>query len=477
MSRIPRRHVLAASLLALSAGPLALPATGSAATTVSIKGAGFGHGVGMSQWGAKGLADHGSSAVDILTHYYTGTQVSSLASSPDVRVLLASRTSVTFSGATLIGSRALVASQSYSARVQGASVVLSSSSGDDLVRFDGPVAIAAGGAPVTVAGSTAAGVTNGAYRGAIELRPSAGKLLVINQLGLEDYVRGVVASESPASWPAAALQAQAVAARTYAITTDAGGDVFSQWSDTRSQVYRGVAGETATTDAAVRATDSRVVTYGGTPVTTFFFSTSGGRTENNESSFLGAAPSPWLRSVDDPYDAESPRHTWSKVLTTAQMKAKLGSLVKGSYRSIRVTQRGASPRIVSAQVIGSAGQTTVSGPTLRAKLGLDDTWASFRTVRTTVSRTRRAPAAVRAASLRAAADAGPSAFGATISGRIDPASAGRRVTVQRRSLLGSWKAVAITTTRAGGTYETLLPGPGTYRIAYRGTHGPAVDAA
>ncbi len=466
-------HRLAASTLAVAAVALAGPAVASAATTISVKGAGFGHGVGMSQWGAKGFAEQGRSATEILTHYYTGTQVSSLATSPDVRVLIASRTSLTFSGASRLGTRALVPTQSYRARISGLSVVLSSSSGDDLVRFDGPVALSGpGGAPVTIAGASAAGVTDGAYRGAVELRPSDGKLLLIDQLGLEDYVRGVVAAESPASWPAAALQAQAVAARTYAITTDAGGSVFSQWSDTRSQVYRGVAGETATTDAAVAATDGRVVTYGGTPVTTFFFSTSGGRTEDNENSFLGASPAPWLRSVDDPYDGGSPRHTWAVTFTPATMERKLGGLVKGSYRSIRVTRRGASPRIVSAEVVGSRGTTAVSGPTLRAKLGLDDTWATFRTVRSTVKRTRRA--SVRSAA--GASVAGPSAYGRAIEGRISPASAGTRIAVQRRGLLGSWRRVGVTTARAGGAYETLLPGPGTYRVSSRGAVGPAVDA-
>ena len=112
--------------------------------------------------------------------------------------------------------------------------------------------------------------------------------MAINAVGLEQYLRGVVAAESPSNWPAAALQAQAVAARTYAITTSAGGSLgFDQYADTRSQMYRGVASETPSTNAAVNATAGEVVTYGGKPVVTYFFSTSGGRTENVEESVLG----------------------------------------------------------------------------------------------------------------------------------------------------------------------------------------------
>src|SRR5207247_2378135 len=150
---------------------------------------------------------------------------------------------------------------------------------------------------------------------------------VLNQLGLDDYVRGVIAGEMPSSWAPAALQAQAIAARTYAIT--AGGGTFL-YPDTRSQVYRGVAAETPSTDAAVVATRGRTVDYAGQPVVTYFFSTSGGKTENVEDSFLGASPEPWLVSVADPYDSISPRHKWGPYrMTLAGAARRLHGLVKG----------------------------------------------------------------------------------------------------------------------------------------------------
>lgn len=157
--------------------------------------------------------------------------------------------------------------------------------------FTGPVRISGPKAPVRLLGKGPNGVRDGLFRGALEFRPSGGRLLVINALDLDSYLRGVVAAESPSSWPQNALRAQAVAARTYALTTNAGGsEGFSQWPDTRSQVYNGVSSETPSTDAAVAATSRQVVTYLGKPVVTYFFSTSGGKTENVENSFLGASP-------------------------------------------------------------------------------------------------------------------------------------------------------------------------------------------
>ena len=126
-------------------------------------------------------------------------------------------------------------------------------------------------------------------------------------------MRGVVGDESPPSWPLEALKAQAVAARTYALTTMKPTAGFDVYPDTRSQVYGGVAAEEASTDAAVAQTSGEVVTYNGQPVVTYFFSTSGGRTENVENTPLGNEPRPWLKSVDDPYDTMSPRHRWGPI--------------------------------------------------------------------------------------------------------------------------------------------------------------------
>ena len=192
-------------------------------------------------------------------------------------------------------------------------------------------------------------------------------------------------AESPASWPAEALKAQAITARTYAITT-AKSDDFDHYADTRSQVYKGVGIETASTNKAIADTRGQIVTYQGQPVVTYFFSTSGGRTESVENTNLGDEPKPWLKSVEDPYDDVSPRHRWTLKPSKASVAKKLGGLVKGSFKGIRVTKRGESPRIMTAEVVGSRGVTQTDGPTLRARLGLFDTWASFTAIKSVEGR-------------------------------------------------------------------------------------------
>ena len=151
----------------------------------------------------------------------------------------------------------------------------------------------------------------------------------INALNIEDYVRGVVAGEMPSGWPQEALRAQAVAARTYALATTKDGDGFDQYADTRSQVYNGIAGETAPTNAAVAATAGEIVTFQGKPIVTYYFSTSGGRTENIENVFLGAAPQPYLVSVDDPYDGGAPRHRWVRQMSLGSAQRAAGLAREG----------------------------------------------------------------------------------------------------------------------------------------------------
>ena len=192
---------------------------------------------------------------------------------------------------------------------------------------------------------------------------------------LERYVRGVVSAEMPSSWPLAALEAQAIASRTYALTTDAGGSRFDVYADTRSQMYIGAAAETAATNAAIAATAGQIVTYAGKPAITYYFASSGGMTEDNENSFLGSAPEPWLQGVPDAYETKS--SSWKLSISFATAAAQLSGLVKGAFRGIEVLKRGVSPRIVAAEVLGSRGNSAVSGPELEARLGLASTWAYF----------------------------------------------------------------------------------------------------
>lgn len=368
---------LLASLAASSATALALPAASGAAVQV-VRGAGFGHGIGMSQYGAYGMAQNGWGYARILRHYYKGTKLGQAPSRP-VRVLLqASDPYVRFSGATRgPGGMALSPGVTHVVRpAAGRRLALYGAGGKRLGNYGAPLGVSNGGKPLRLLGPAIQGVSSGRYRGGFDLYPgSSGGVTVVNSLPIDDYVQGVVASEVPASWAADVLSAQAVTARTYALTTRKTGDIFDQYPDTRSQMYRGVVSETAATNAAVRRTAGQIVSYGGQPATTFYFSTSGGRTENIENSFIGAPPQPWLKSMDDPYDAISPKHRWTVRFSNARMGALLGS--PGTLRRVQVLSRGVSPRVVRARIVGSNGSTILTGPQIRARLGLDDTWAYF----------------------------------------------------------------------------------------------------
>jgi len=445
----------------LAVAALATPATASGADRVWIDGRGFGHGIGLSQEGARGYAAHGYDYRRILAHYYRGTSVGRLAPGRTVRVLLQSGGPATFSGASDVGGVRLHPDRTYTA--------VAVAGGRLEIRGSGR-AIARGGSPLLVRTPGVLNVAGGTYRGTLELSAAAGGVQVVNALPLEDYVRGVVSAESPASWPMEELKAQAVAARGYAVTTSHGGG-FDQYADTRSQVYRGVGAETARTDAAVRATRGQVVTYKGRAVTSYFFAASGGHTENVEDSFVGAQPKPWLKGVPDPYEGNAPLHTWRRgPYTRAALGAKLGDWVRGSFQRVVVTRRGVSPRIVRAVVVGTRGRTKVTGPDLKARLGLPDTWATFVDMSTVA-----APAGP---ALHAAVGVGGGVAvlaraARAVRGTIGAGATGAPVAVQAQGH-GRWHTVATAHLRPGGAYAALVPRAGTYRVRYRGLNGPPV---
>jgi stage II sporulation protein D len=480
------RRVAAAAIACLA---VSAPAAAAKSSFV-IKGAGFGHGIGLSQYGADGYALHGFDYKTIVGHYYQGTGLATVSPAPTIRVLLQSASAPSFTGGTDASGRNLDPAKTYSVvRAGGSSVTLRSPTGRKLATFDGTLRITGDG-PLRLNGLAGNGVRSGRYRGALEFRSGLfSGVSAINAVGLEDYVRGVVSAESPAAWPPAALEAQAVVARSYAITTDAGSptDGFTAYPDTRSQMYRGVAAEYPSTEAAVTDTRGEVVTYGGKPVVTYFFSTSGGKTENVENSFAGALPRPWLRGVNDPFDSVSPRHRWGPYrMTLAQAGAKLGSLVKGRFRSIKVLQRGFSPRVVRAQVVGTRGRTDVTGATLRSRFGLYDSWAYFTSI-TTKKKTAAQPATPAndgagqsdpaTGGTAPSAPAGTARAGRTVlAGTVTPASRGAWLRVQRR--VGTrWTTYVDTLVGARGRYSVRLGGSGEYRVLFRGAPGPSIRVA
>ncbi len=169
-----------------------------------------------------------------------------------------------------------------------------------------PIRFEPGASPLRVDGR--------AYRGTLTLHRSGARLTVVNRLPLDRYLRGVVPWEMPYYWHPEALKAQAVVARSYALATLKPTNLFDTYADTRSQVYGGIEAERVTTNRAIAATHGRVLLWDGAVATTFYHSTSGGRTAPVEQVWPKASPVPYLVSVPDPHDGISKHHRWGPVV-------------------------------------------------------------------------------------------------------------------------------------------------------------------
>ncbi|HEX3359724.1 MAG TPA: SpoIID/LytB domain-containing protein, partial [Solirubrobacterales bacterium] len=250
-----RRRLLPHSLALLAALACACGAfAASARAQVAwvVHGHGFGHGVGMSAYGAYGYALKGKSYQFILGHYYPGTSLGTVSGPNVVRVLLSTSTGdVDFSEATSACHTKLEPTRTYEAHRLGNTVVLRTSTGKPLAKC-GATLRAAGKGVINIAGL-------GRYRGALEtVVNEKGELNVVNALSLDNYVKGVIPNESPPSWPMEELKAQAVASRSFALTGKVEGDGFDLYSDTRSQVYKGLESEYTTSDQAEEETAGQV---------------------------------------------------------------------------------------------------------------------------------------------------------------------------------------------------------------------------
>jgi stage II sporulation protein D len=366
-----RRTCLASIVCALAC---AAPAS---AATLHVEGRGFGHGIGMSQWGTYGYVTKAGRHYNwILAHYYPGTKRERVGSRT-VRVLLKSSSSQKVCGAdTAVGGGRKVrlrSTRAYRVYMSGGTLRLyDTSARRTKTRLQAPVRIS-GGSSVCLRGKAENGVSDGNYRGDILLSPNGSKLDAINRVPVERYLYGVVPAEMPSSWPREALKVQAVAARSYALRSLKPGARYDVFADVRSQVYRGVAGEAASSTAAVGATRGMVLTYGGQIAHTYFFSTSGGQTANIEDEW-DAAPIPYLRSVPDDYDYVSPVHTWSLDVPFSKAESALGDLVRGNLEDVRVVDRNASSRAHTVEVVGSKGSRTTTAAVVRTRLGLRSTW-------------------------------------------------------------------------------------------------------
>jgi stage II sporulation protein D len=399
---------------------------GSGALLV-FTGHGWGHGVGMSQYGALGYAQHGSTYDQILAHYFPGTTLGP-ASASTIRVLLADRKKKV----------TLVADAGAKVRDgAGATHALVAGTYTYTKRLDWPAPYtftAAAGSYLSIGGTH--------YRGKLLLDVVDNTLRVIDVVGLEQYLWGVVPSEMPPAWASEALKAQAVAARSYALATRAVGAPFDVYSDTRSQMYLGVDHESRSTTAAVNATKGSVVLYAGRVATTYFSSTSGGQTESAVD-WTGTAV-PYLVSVTDPYDALSPYHDWGPVpvTSTALLKALKAS---GPVTDVTTTPNPAG-RVAQLKVTTPLKSLTVPATTLRSAIGLRSTWFTVGLLALTPPQ----PLA-------------PVAYGS----RVSLASVVRglqAVTLEQKPAGGTWTAVK--PVGSGSTQVTAAPTANTaYRLA------------
>lgn len=379
-------------VLALMVAIVPMPSA-SAEDTFVFKGKGFGHGIGMSQYGAKGYASQGKTFDYILGKYYTGTTISTAATGgKNIRVLIGENQSSVniapqYAYRVINESNGAVIYQSSAG--DSFDVTLSSNlyrvtrNGSVIGSYTGPIRFETTAADYNAYLASLISFGGKRYRGNIRVKASGTSLRTINVIDFEIYLRGI--AEMPSSWPIEALKAQAVAARTYAypkINSPVDGD-FDVYGDTRSQNYTGYEKEAEATYGrywadAVAQTFSKVVTYNGSPVSTFYFSSSGGMTENNENVWTSGAPLSYLRGISDAdanststYDTEG----WSYSISRAQLESALG--ISG-IRRIQVEETGVSPRAKTLKIIKLNGSSElIQGTTFRSRLGsmnIKSTW-------------------------------------------------------------------------------------------------------
>ncbi len=342
---------------------------------LAVQGRGFGHGIGLSQYGALARANAGDTWKQILGFYYPGTSLGG--AKGKIRVLLTGDTSADVrvrarSGLTV---QSLGADRTWGlpAKVDGRTVSQWRITPDgrrsqisaktrkwhDWRSAKGEAQFAADGDPITLVMPDGAH----AYRGALRSTVSGDGRDTVNVVPLESYVKGVVPSEVPALWPGDAVAAQAVAARTYAVheRADNASDPYDLCDTAHCQVYAGVAGEHPAANDDIGRTKGRVVTYGGAPAFTQFSASNGG--------YSVAGPNAYLVAKADAKDAYP---EWSTTVDGAQLSDLRPAI--GDFESAEVTERDGNGayggRVVSMVIHGSLSDVTISGDQFRSFYGL-----------------------------------------------------------------------------------------------------------
>lgn len=387
---------LAGLALAAGLGAVVAPAAQAATpTSFTLAGRGFGHGIGMSQWGAYGAATKGLTWQQVLAFYYPGTAQDTGFDRYAIRVQLAAMrgapVAVTPASGLLVDANRCTQVLPVSTDIGGWRVIRSGS-GWALQRYAKAkrawLNYTSPCSPETAAtvtfrtanhASTAAisvilpsGAAK-AYRGWVTAVKNGTSLDTVNTVMLEDYLASVVPSEMPASWHAQALASQAVAARTYAAKRLGASGAWDICDTTSCQVYSGRSTENAASTAAVAATKGVVLTYGGTPIDAMFSAYNGGQTV--------AANAPYLVAKADPYDGvfPTPAATWQVKITSASIESRWPGV--GTFKEMVLTRDGRGAlggRPTSVALVGTGGTVTVSPNSIVAAYGLRSNWFSPR---------------------------------------------------------------------------------------------------
>ncbi|MGH2407120.1 MAG: SpoIID/LytB domain-containing protein, partial [Candidatus Limnocylindrales bacterium] len=357
-----------------------IPAAAPLGAAITFYGRGWGHGVGLAQYGARGRATAGQTYSQILAHYYLGTTLGAVDPATPVRVSVLSGWSATAATPLLIYGKLGTWSIDGQADTFPASASLTVAPPVDPATDWHLVVTAADGTtilldttvntefrvrpvdPTTVLQLYSKPSNYDTYRGVLRVLLGTTTVSVVNELPLESYLRGVIAAEMPASWPAAALWAQAIAARSYGkYQLHPSSGTFDVYDDTRSQVYHGILGETGTTDAAVAGTAGVVALYKGAVIDALFHSSDGGATEDSKNVFTTAtgglgATYPYLSGSSDldangkSYDATSPYENWqTATYPLAQLSAMFAADSRtnvGTLTALDLSHRGVSGRLI-----------------------------------------------------------------------------------------------------------------------------------
>src|SRR3954470_16846845 len=376
MSFPMRNTLVLTSALVLATGASAATSPGPAPSTPAasmqslsapvyvLSGGGYGHGVGLNQYGALGQAKANRTYRDILSFYYPGTTVAKAPVST-VRVLIAD------------GRTSLKVGSTFPYTVTDASGAITPlPAGEITLKPD--LKIPLNGKPKALPGPLVFTATKGqtltmdgkGFRGDFRATVVSKALQLVDTVALDQYVMGVVPGEMPKEWPAAALQAQAVAARSYALASIVKNRDFDLYADPRSQMYYGVGSESPATTAAVQATKGEVLTYDSKVVTAFYYSSSGGRTASSEDVF--GLSLPYLQSRPDPWDAGSPYHRWQPRSFTSASLAQAFGLSAPVVDVVVVPTLSGRP--ASVTLIKKTGEKILlKAADVRARLGLRST--------------------------------------------------------------------------------------------------------